>query len=47
MTVGQRIGELRKGQKIRQKRIAELLDVSVSTVSNSMNRVSICRIMTG
>lgn len=34
MTVGQRIGELRKGQKIRQKRIAELLDVSVSTVSN-------------
>ena len=34
MTVGQRIGELRKGQKIRQKRTAELLDVSVSTVSN-------------
>ena len=34
MTVGQRIGELRKGRKIRQKRIAELLDVSVSTVSN-------------
>ena len=34
MTIGQRIGELRKEQKIRQKRIAQLLEVSVSTVSN-------------
>ncbi len=34
MTVGQRIGELRKGLKIGQKRIAKILGVSVSTVSN-------------